>query len=764
MRQQKGKGKMIVEQSGDVAVAALEAVVASSAIFPPLQSVAGSALYIAKLVRNFRSNKEEWTEFSKYVDEIVADVIGKLPKDKSLREDIKESIKKLSSTLSTIAKEIEQVQQKSTSLRFFLFATRPDQISGMKQRLDEAIKLLQLKIALTTHMNVATIAAAQKEITLLEQHNQAVTGNLVERCMEIIQSTITFTALSYTPNAGWDDTQTCLDGTRQAEIDKVMAWVQEKDLTGAQQIYFLADVVGSGKTALAHSVAQRCVDCKLLASSFFFDRKAGRTSPRDFVLNLARDLGSKFPEVAGYISLALREDPNLALSHPVSYVFKKLILEPVTQSSVAGPIVVVIDALHDAETPEVETILRTQIPQFSGQFRLFATSRPERSVLRTLGPDITTHDLDIHGPANRADMAIYATHRLEEIASEHALGNWPNRQLITTLLDRAEGLFIWLATVCDYLFYCVSPDAVLEELLLETMRESQLPPEKKMDALYSTIMASCHWDDVHFVRGYQQVMGVMVVQKMSFTVDGLQRLHGTTPRVKPIVDQLASLITGLTGLNRPVQILHGSFREYVTQRAPGQHRILAEKHNTRLALICLRILNSTFSNYITGCGYLLSKRGSEVPDVDVGHFTEEQWYAVEFWLAHNTHGEDLDSSMDVKQELLKFVGLHLQSWIEVIASKSKYQSLTPLRKRLQGDLGPHMGNFSLGSLLRRLLRRLMGDESRLGAALLVMDDLKDMGEASYDSESDGESELELERVSDSSDDMHDTAASNRLLE
>jgi hypothetical protein len=31
-------------------------------------------------------------------------------------------------------------------------------------------------------------------------------------------------------NAGWDDTQTCLAGTRQAENAKVMAWVREKDL------------------------------------------------------------------------------------------------------------------------------------------------------------------------------------------------------------------------------------------------------------------------------------------------------------------------------------------------------------------------------------------------------------------------------------------------------------------------------------------------------------------------------------------------------
>ncbi|KAF8205690.1 hypothetical protein K438DRAFT_1451667, partial [Mycena galopus ATCC 62051] len=149
--------------------------------------------------------------------------------------------------------------------------------------------------------------------------------------------------------AGWDDKRTCLPGTRRAEINQVMDWVWAKDLSGMQQIYFLADVVGSGKTALAHSIAQRCSDCKLLASSFFFDRNMGRTRPRDLILNLARDLGSKFPQVAEYISLALRENLNLALSQPVSQVFEKLVLGPVMQSRVAGPIVVVVDALHDAE-------------------------------------------------------------------------------------------------------------------------------------------------------------------------------------------------------------------------------------------------------------------------------------------------------------------------------------------------------------------------------------------------------------------------------
>jgi hypothetical protein len=57
---------------------------------------------------------------------------------------------------------------------------------------------------------------------------------------------------------------------------------------------------------------------------------------------------------------------------------------------------------------------------------------------------------------------------------------------------------------------------------------------------------------------------------------------------------------------------------------------------------------------------------------------------------------------------------------------------------------------------------LLEDESRLGEVLLVMEDLKEMGESNWDtdSESDGESSLELESVTDSSDDGYRDASSS----
>ncbi|KAJ7283406.1 hypothetical protein C8J57DRAFT_734380 [Mycena rebaudengoi] len=573
-------------------------------------------------------------------------------------------------------------------------------------------------MALTTGMDVAAIASEQKE-------NTAVTVKL----LELIESGITATALPYARTAGWDDTQMCLVGTRKAHIDDVMTWVWTKDLSGTQQIYFIADVVGSGKTALAHSVAEQCSYAGVLVSSFFFDKTAGRTSPRQFVYNLARDL-DKIPSVSQHILSALRADPNLALSQPVAHLFKKLVFDPVVESKLEGPLVVIIDALNEADTTEVQNILRTQVPKLPGTFRFFVTSRPERSILNGLGPDILPHDLAIHQDNNHADIAIYTDYRLEEIASHHSLESWPDPQLRTEFLELAEGLFLWVATICDYLHSQVCyPDKMLERLL-EKMWDSPLPPEKRMDYLYSTVLDAGYWDDTDFVDGYQQIVGALVVQSIPLTVDALQRLHGSMPRVKAILVPLASLITGLTGASQPVQILHTSFRQYITLRAPAPRYIHAKSLHAALAVLCLRIVNKLFSTTINGCGYLsqkLSQRDKEdtgIPDVEADHFTEEQWYAVKFWLSHIV--QVANPNPDMMEALLEFLSKHLMTWIELIASKWTYQSLIPLLRWLENHNSDRIiRRVEIFLQFRHLPKRLIED-SRHGEALRAIKDLKTM--------------------------------------
>jgi hypothetical protein len=93
------------------------------------------------------------------------------------------------------------------------------------------------------------------------------------------------------------------------------------------------------------------------------------------------------------------------------------------------------------------------------------------------------------------------------------------------------------------------------------------------------------------------------------------------------------------------------------------------------------------STKINGCGYLgqkLSRRDKEdtgIPDVEADHFTEEQWYAVKFWLSHIV--QVVNPIPDTMQVLVEFLSKHLMTWTELIASKWTYQSLIPLLRWLE---------------------------------------------------------------------------------
>jgi hypothetical protein len=220
------------------------------------------------------------------------------------------------------------------------------------------------------------------------------------------------------------------------------------------------------------------------------------------------------------------------------------------------------------------------------------------------------------------------------------------------------------------------------EGLLETASE-HLPPEQKMDALYSTILATCHWDDAYFAKGYQQVMGGIVVGEIPLTSNALQAVYGPEPRVGVILSRLASLITGVTHAVYPLRIPHISFREFITLRAPSPYHICTTEHSAQLARLCLRILGDIFASEIAGTSYLSKnadlKSELGIPEVMVDRITEGEWYAIRFWHAHIVKlAKPVENEVVVA--LHTFLSLHLITWVEVLISKWPYQPLTSVRR------------------------------------------------------------------------------------
>ena len=408
---------------------------------------------------------------------------------------------------------------------------------------------------------------------------------------------------------------------------------------------------------------------------------------------IARDLARMNDEAEASISMAINHDPSLPTAS-ISRQFDELILGPSSCLPADRPIVIVIDGLDEGynHNNELLVILAEKVSHLPKNFRFLLTSRTEDSIRRFLHgkPDIERRSMGIREHPNMEDVAKYVKHRLKAIAADRALSaDWPEKDRTDLLIKKAEGLFIWAATICEFLSLHVSPGKQLDFLLSST-GQSGLCAESKMDELYSRILGCCNWNDSDFVEGYGMVMGAIMATKQPLSMSALQSLHSTTleVRVIDILRPLGSVLHGLAGPTEPIHILHLSFRDFLTDRAQSlpdslRYYICEPQHSRRLALACL-ITMEELKRDICGIGDL-SKSISEINnfrELVASHVPEELAYACRFWTNHVIDTDDILPPALV-DALRSFLLTRLLQWIEVMALKELLHIATEILIKLR---------------------------------------------------------------------------------
>jgi len=128
-------------------------------------------------------------------------------------------------------------------------------------------------------------------------------------------------------------------------------------------IFLLEDVAGSGKSAIAHTVAQRCRKHHILASSFFFNRDTPeRRGPQLLFSTIARDLATLTKGVRNTSIAPLRKILVLLLRRNLVNLTNSS-WGHFTRHRANRPIVLVIDALDEGCDSETVAILRSEVPK-----------------------------------------------------------------------------------------------------------------------------------------------------------------------------------------------------------------------------------------------------------------------------------------------------------------------------------------------------------------------------------------------------------------
>ncbi|CAE7135689.1 unnamed protein product [Rhizoctonia solani] len=254
--------------------------------------------------------------------------------------------------------------------------------------------------------------------------------------------------------SGYNPDQACMNGTREAILNRVLTWTQNREK--GESIMWISGQPGTGKTAIATSLCQRLDSVKALAGSFFCQRgDSNLSTPLKVINNLVCDIAMSCPPYAHEVAKAIRMTPKLHIAH-LSLRFEGLVKRPLEKlRSLAIPmtLVVVIDALDECGDRESRKQLLQQLCEMSRLvpwLKLILTGRPIGDMQTYFqdhchrGTKIQMYDYDAS-----SDIRAYLETQLGPLAR---IGHWPH-DTIGNLCDMAEGVFLWaLRTRCTVPF------------------------------------------------------------------------------------------------------------------------------------------------------------------------------------------------------------------------------------------------------------------------------------------------------------------------
>lgn len=171
-------------------------------------------------------------------------------------------------------------------------------------------------------------------------------------------------------------------------------------------------------------------------------------------------------------------------------------------------------------------------------------------------------------------------------------------------------------------------------------------------------------------------MGIILAAMTPLSVNALNQLCEEDAALDAglIIRSLGSVLAGATEQDVPVQTLHISFRDFVTDpKRSGGFCVNVEEQSSRLAIPCLRIMVSHLQQNICNVEYMFiwySQMGDRASLVDK-HIPESLQYACGFWIHHllklRTYSDVLYAQMR------NFMLHHLLHWIEALSIMNQLQ-------------------------------------------------------------------------------------------
>ncbi|KAJ5681608.1 uncharacterized protein N7477_001548 [Penicillium maclennaniae] len=287
--------------------------------------------------------------------------------------------------------------------------------------------------------------------------------------------------------------------------------------------------------------------------------------------------------------------------------------------------------------------------------------------------DFALHD--IRPSIIEHDIAVFLRYQLRLVGQKCEFkAGWPEEQAVARLVQNSGGLFIWAATACRF----VGEDSQLAEARLSSLLHHggnrMLPPERKLDEIYTTVLASSVQGDYSEAESqmlhelFRQVVGPIVTLQDPLSVASLAELLGKdVATLKRTLANLHSVLDVPEVESNTVRLLHPSFRDFLLNQSrcsdPRFH-IDGRLVHCEIYKRSLQVLSKHLRRDMCNLRHP-GARTADLSRTEVDrHIQPHVRYACRFWVYHCRRSDiDTSSCNDVEMFLKK----HFLHWLESLA-------------------------------------------------------------------------------------------------
>ena len=454
---------------------------------------------------------------------------------------------------------------------------------------------------------------------------------------------------------------------------------------------------GTGKSSIVYEIARRFRAMKRLTSYFIFLR-AEQSKREDYLFftTLVYDLSSRYPSFKTALGKVIRDNVRLRNAQDYHTLFEYLLLQPLRDVHIIGPILIIIDALDESgdatDKNGLHAFLAKRLAELPSNVRILITSRPDVGITRSFPETTETFQIlymddSEHAAKTDNDIRFY----LEEKLAPDTFKEYGDQ-----LAKKAEGLFQWAAVACEYI--CSPPPGLTKNDCIRGLLGLSADHNevgRKLGPLYNLyrqVLDGYFKDDIVRHR-FQSVMGQLLAALEPLSIDSLTALrcflplgdHDDDDSVIAIVQSLGSLLSNVTSTNRslPIVLLHTSFRDFLTDvKVSGHFYIDLGGAHHQLAYSCLgQMLHSLEFNICKlETSYLPNDSISDLQSRINKHISPALFYACRFWGGHLEH-------VHFQQYLLAKVQLFFEEkflfWLEVLSLMSSVGLATLVLRSLE---------------------------------------------------------------------------------